>query len=79
METPFISYEKHPGFVGLITLDRRDKLNALNEKMWEERFSAIHEAEGDDQVRALMLAGSERAFSAGADLAQEGGGRPSRP
>ena len=79
MERTFITYEKRPGFVGLINLDRSDKLNALNEKMWEELFSAIHEAEGDDQVRALVLAGSGRAFSAGADMAQESGGRPTTP
>lgn len=56
------------GGVGVITLNRPEAMNALNTKMVTELIDALQEFEKDDGVRCLVIAGSERAFSAGADI-----------
>jgi len=61
------------GQTRIITLNRPDKLNALNSGVLEEIFIAIHEAEADAAVRGIILTGSgEKAFAAGADIAEFG-------
>ena len=64
-ETIVVSRE---GALGSITLNRPEALNALNMKMVNELVSALEEFEKDDSVRCVVLAGSEKAFSAGADI-----------
>ncbi len=54
--------------VAFITLNRPDKLNAINGPMLDELEQALDEAERDDAVRAIVLRGEGRAFSAGFDL-----------
>lgn len=54
--------------VASITLNRPDKLNAINRAMLEELEQALDTAEADDRVRAIVLRGEGRAFSAGFDL-----------
>jgi len=56
------------GQLGLITLNRPEALNALNSKMVTELIGALEEFEKDEGVRCVVLSGSERAFSAGADI-----------
>jgi enoyl-CoA hydratase len=56
------------GSVMLLTLNRPDKLNAVNVPMIEALDAALDAAEADGGVRAIVLAGSGRAFSAGFDL-----------
>lgn len=51
-----------------ITLNRPDKLNALNLQMVQDLIAAIDEADADDDVRAVVVTGEGRAFCAGADL-----------
>jgi 2-(1,2-epoxy-1,2-dihydrophenyl)acetyl-CoA isomerase len=51
-----------------ITLNEPDRLNALGEQMNAEILAALKNAEADDAVRALLITGAGRAFSAGADL-----------
>jgi enoyl-CoA hydratase len=63
------------GPVGLLTLNRPDKLNAINGKMVEEVGALFDRVEKDPEVRALVVTGAGRAFSAGFDLA-EGANRP---
>jgi len=53
-----------------ITLNRPDKLNAFTPDMHEELRGAFARAEGDAQVRAVLLTGAGRGFCAGADLSQ---------
>jgi enoyl-CoA hydratase/carnithine racemase len=57
--------------VATITLNRPDKLNALNGEMFEGLMAAFDRTDGDDGVRAVVVTGAGRAFCAGADL---GGG-----
>jgi 2-(1,2-epoxy-1,2-dihydrophenyl)acetyl-CoA isomerase len=52
----------------ILTLNRPDKLNALNDSMHEALRAAIDEAEADEDCRALMITGAGRAFCAGQDL-----------
>ncbi|MFI5377348.1 MAG: enoyl-CoA hydratase-related protein, partial [Candidatus Rokuibacteriota bacterium] len=59
--------------VGTVTLDRPDKLNALNTVMLDELLAVLDQADADDAVRVLIVTGAGRAFCAGADLS--GGGK----
>ncbi|MGI8926673.1 MAG: crotonase/enoyl-CoA hydratase family protein [Tepidiformaceae bacterium] len=51
-----------------ITLDRPEKLNAFTEQMRDEMVDAFDRADGDDDVRAVIVTGRGRGFCAGADL-----------
>ncbi|MBT5051097.1 MAG: enoyl-CoA hydratase/isomerase family protein [Rhodospirillaceae bacterium] len=52
----------------LLTLNRPDKLNALNLALAEGLVFALDVAEADEDVRVIVITGVGRAFSAGADL-----------
>jgi enoyl-CoA hydratase len=65
MET--VLYERR-GPIALLTLNRPDKLNAVNGQMVTELGQALDDAETDERVRAVVLCGAGRAFSAGFDL-----------
>jgi enoyl-CoA hydratase len=57
------------GTVSLITLNRPDKLNALNEELLVELRDALLDLDHDYGIRALILTGAgDRAFAAGADI-----------
>jgi enoyl-CoA hydratase len=56
------------GRVGLITLNRPKALNALNAALIAEVGHALDAFEANDDVGAIVLTGSERAFAAGADI-----------
>jgi enoyl-CoA hydratase/carnithine racemase len=53
--------------IGIITLNRPEKLNATNSKMKQEIYQALTEFEIDDDVRVVVLNGAGRAFSTGRD------------
>jgi enoyl-CoA hydratase/carnithine racemase len=56
--------------VALLTLNRPEKLNALDFATIDAVMAALEDFEGDEAVRAVVLTGAgERAFSAGADIA----------
>jgi enoyl-CoA hydratase len=67
-----VRYERRESFA-LITLNRPDKLNAINAAMIEGLDRALSAAEADAEVRVVVLAGAGRAFSAGFDLDMETG------
>ena len=54
--------------VGLVTLNRPKALNALNEQVIAELERALSAFDVDDEVSAVVLTGSEKAFAAGADI-----------
>jgi enoyl-CoA hydratase/carnithine racemase len=56
------------GPVARITLNRPDKLNAINGQVHDGILAALARAAADDAIRAVVLRGSGRAFSAGGDL-----------
>ena len=60
-------YEKQRRGV-LITLNRPDVLNALSDELLNELDQALAEAESDPEIRAVVITGSGRAFSAGEDI-----------
>ncbi len=70
-----VLFEKKGG-IGTITLNRPDKLNAINFEMIDGILEIIEETAGDETIRVLVLKGAGRAFSAGDDL--KGMGRSSR-
>jgi enoyl-CoA hydratase/carnithine racemase len=55
-----------------ITLDRPERLNAFTPTMGRELIEAFDQADGDDDVRAIVVTGAGRGFCAGADLAAGG-------
>lgn len=67
MSGPLVLSERR-GAVALLTLNRPDKLNAINDPVIEALDAALDAAEADDAVRAIVVAGAGRAFSAGFDL-----------
>ncbi len=56
------------GPVGLITLNRPQALNALCAELVAEMAQALDAFEADDEVGAIVITGSEKAFAAGADI-----------
>ena len=55
--------------VAVITLNRPEKLNAMNRKLNEELHHAVKRAEGDDAIGCIVITGAgEKAFSAGGDI-----------
>jgi hypothetical protein len=56
--------------IRLVTLDRPEALNAFSLTLMDELAEAFLDAAQDDAVRVLVLTGAGRAFSAGADLAE---------
>jgi enoyl-CoA hydratase/carnithine racemase len=54
--------------VATVTLNRPDRLNAVNTTVIRELVEAFDRADGDDGVRAVIVTGAGRAFCAGADI-----------
>jgi enoyl-CoA hydratase len=71
-----ISVEKR-GAVAILTINRPDKLNALNAKVHEEGIKALDELREDSEVRVLVITGAgEKSFIAGADISEFAGRTP---
>lgn len=56
------------GRVGLISLNRPEAMNALNPVILDELMSALEAFDADDGIGAMVVAGSEKVFAAGADI-----------
>jgi enoyl-CoA hydratase/carnithine racemase len=56
-----IRYEIEEG-IATITLNRPDRLNAMNPPMMHELLSVLDRTDRDDEVRAVVFTGSGRAF-----------------
>ena len=64
-ETIIVEIEDH---IALVTLNRPDALNALNDQLLSELCDALASAQSNDKARCIVLTGSEKAFAAGADI-----------
>ncbi|MEJ0067523.1 MAG: enoyl-CoA hydratase/isomerase family protein [Pseudomonadota bacterium] len=58
------------GVVRVLTMNRPDKLNALNHALSQGLHDTLWAAEADDAVAAVILTGAGRAFCAGADISE---------
>ncbi len=54
--------------VAILTLNRPDKLNAFNTQMMKEMIACFDHTDANDDIKAVIITGSGRAFCAGADL-----------
>jgi enoyl-CoA hydratase len=58
--------------VGTVTLNRPDKLNAMNRKLSSELREAVKELDADDAIGCIVITGAgEKAFSAGGDIHEQ--------
>ncbi|MEM1681545.1 MAG: enoyl-CoA hydratase/isomerase family protein [Sulfolobales archaeon] len=69
MELKYVAYEKKER-VAVITLNRPEKLNALNHDVLTDLRKALEEAEKDPEVRVVIITGTGKSFCAGADIAE---------
>ncbi len=58
------------GKVALITLNRPQVLNAINDELMDELGDALLRFDADDAISCIVIAGSEKAFAAGADISK---------
>lgn len=63
----FALYERR-GAVGLVTLNRPDRMNAISHELTDDFVAAMNAAMEDPEVQAVVLTGSGRAFCAGEDM-----------
>ncbi|MBY9068313.1 enoyl-CoA hydratase [Hyphomonas sp. WL0036] len=71
MSEPIVLTERH-GAVCLVTLNRPDALNALSKALRAEIVRVFTELKDDPEIRAVVLTGNGRAFTAGIDLKEAG-------
>jgi enoyl-CoA hydratase len=65
-----VSYEKK-GAIAYVTVNRPKVLNALNSRTWQDLRTAFEEAQGDVEVRGVIITGAgDKAFIAGADISE---------
>ncbi|MVW71486.1 enoyl-CoA hydratase [Bordetella sp. 15P40C-2] len=67
MSEPLVLVETR-GRVGLLTLNRPKALNALNDALMDELGAALLAFDANEDIGAIVITGSEKAFAAGADI-----------
>ena len=65
----FVDFEQR-GPIGVITMNRPEALNALNDQVLKDLDAVLDAAEANDEVLVLILTGAGRSFVAGADIGQ---------
>jgi 2-(1,2-epoxy-1,2-dihydrophenyl)acetyl-CoA isomerase len=68
-EEKTVLYEKI-GKVAVITLNRPEKLNALNAKMNKDMKEALKEGKDDPEIRSIVFTGAGRGFCSGSDVSE---------
>lgn len=69
--------EEQEGRVAILTINRPDKLNALNQKVRDEMVGILERLKSDDSVGVIVITGAgEKAFIAGADINEFEGRSP---
>jgi len=66
-----ITFEEPEDGIGMITLNRPERLNAMSIGMLEDLYALFAELEERESVRVLLLVGAGRGFCSGADLKDE--------
>ncbi|MBU2547904.1 MAG: crotonase/enoyl-CoA hydratase family protein [Proteobacteria bacterium] len=66
-----LTEKPEPG-IGLLTLNRPDRMNAWNRTMMAEVIEALQAMDEDDEIRVMIVTGRGKGFCAGADLDPEG-------
>jgi enoyl-CoA hydratase len=56
--------------IALVSLNRPEQLNALSTELMDELVAALEALDEEGEVRCVVVAGSERAFAAGADIGE---------
>ena len=69
-DSNLVTYRRE-GYIGHITLNRPDKLNAMNIALWKDLGRAAIEAAQDEEARVVLLKGEGRSFCAGLDLSPD--------
>ena len=68
---PLVLVEREPdNRIAVATLNRPDRLNALSEPLMSELVAALRELDADEEIRCVVVAGSDKAFAAGADIGE---------
>jgi enoyl-CoA hydratase len=62
--------------IAVVLLNRPEQLNALSGELMDELVAALQQLDEDETIRAIVLGGNERAFAAGADIAELAEGTP---
>jgi 2-(1,2-epoxy-1,2-dihydrophenyl)acetyl-CoA isomerase len=70
MADEHVLYSKENG-IGIVTLNRPEKMNAVTYGMLKRLGEIVKEIKSDDGVRAVILTGNGRAFSAGTDISDK--------
>ena len=65
----FVAFEQR-GPIGVLTMNRPEALNALNEQVLRDLDAALDAVEANDEVLVVILTGAGRSFVAGADIGQ---------
>ncbi len=55
-------------YIGTLTLNRPERMNAFNNLMYEEMWDALRQVKEDPEIRVLVITGAGKAFSTGADV-----------
>lgn len=71
MDYQTILYEKKEG-IGTITINRPKSMNALSSQLFKELDQVLTNLDRDDDVKVVILTGSEKFFAAGADITEIG-------
>src|SRR3546814_20489776 len=58
------------GDIATVTLNRPDKLNAVDLAMWRRLGEVAHALSADDAVRCVVVTGAGKGFGAGADIGE---------
>ena len=65
LETVILKKQDH---IGTIILSRPERLNAMNQQLFDDLELALDEVAKDPEIRALVVTGAGRAFCAGGDF-----------
>lgn len=74
MENATVLYQRE-GNIGIITLNRPERLNAINRELLRDFIARLHAAREDREAVAILLTGAGRAFCAGEDLKETSAGK----